>query len=170
MSLELSESLQKTVDALTESFSKKILDVYQSSGRTFVLVDLNSIIEISTFLKENQHFTYLADVFGIDRYTSDDRFEVVYNLISLKNGDRLFVKVRCEEENPEVDSVTSVWQSAGWNEREVYDMFGIKFNNHPDLRRIFMPEDFEYFPLRKEFPLLGIPGSIDLPNSTPDTE
>lgn len=166
----MSESLQKTIDALSDKFSDKIQNIYQSTGRTFVLIDLNSIVEVSKFLKEDQHFTYLADVFGIDRYTSEDRFEVAYNLVSLRNGDRLFLKVRCEEENPEVDSVTSVWESAGWNEREVYDMFGISFKNHPDLRRIYMPEDFEYFPLRKEFPLLGIPGSIDLPSSTPDTE
>jgi NADH-quinone oxidoreductase subunit C len=69
-----------------------------------------------------------------------------------------------------MDSITDVWQSASWMEREVYDMFGVKFNNHPDFRRIFMPEDYNYYPLRKEFPLLGIPGSIELPNTTPDTE
>ena len=102
--------------------------------------------------------------------TSDERFEVVYNLVSMKFGDRIFLKVRCEEENPELDSVSGVWPAANWAEREVYDMFGIHFRNHPDMRRIYMPEDFRYFPLRKEFPLLGIPGSIELPNTTPDSE
>lgn len=170
MSLELSEPLQKAIDGLSESFDDKILDVYQSTGSTFVVVDRESIVEISEYLKNEHHYTYLADVFGIDRYTSEERFEVVYNLISLRDGVRLFLKVRCEEEEPHVDSVTSVWSSANWAEREVYDMFGIRFSNHPDLRRILMPEDFDYFPLRKEFPLLGIPGSIELPNSTPDTE
>lgn len=170
MSLELSEPLQKAIDGLSEKFSDQIKDIYQSTGDTYVVVQKDSITQISKFLKEDHHFTYLADVFGIDRYTSDDRFEVVYNLISLRDGVRLFLKVRCEEENPDVDSVTDIWPSANWAEREVYDMFGIRFNNHPDLRRILMPEDFDYFPLRKEFPLLGIPGSIELPNSTPDTE
>tara|TARA_R110002126_G_scaffold15320_2_gene63075 strand:+ start:4644 stop:5156 length:513 start_codon:yes stop_codon:yes gene_type:complete len=170
MSLELNETLQSVVDGLTELFSDTLIEVYQSSGDTFVRVEADSIVEICKYLKEKQHFIFLCDVFGIDRYTTNERFEVVYNLMNLRTQTRLFVKVRAPEENPSVQSVTSVWKSAGWNEREVYDMFGVKFENHPDLRRIFMPEDFEYFPLRKEFPLLGIPGSLELPNTTPDTE
>lgn len=170
MSLQLSESLQKTVDGLTENFSDKVIEVYQSTGDTFIRVEADAIVEIATYLRDKQHYVYLSDIFGIDRYTSEERFEVVYNLLSLKTGTRVFIKVRCEEENPVVDSVTSVWTAAGWNEREVYDMFGVFFNNHPDLRRIFLPEDFQYFPLRKEFPLLGIPGSIELPSTTPDND
>ena len=170
MSLELNETLQAVVDGLTENFSDKLIEVYQSSGDTFVRVEADSILEISKYLKEKQHFVFLCDVFGNDRYTSDERFEVVYNLMNLRTQTRVFIKVRVEEENPTLESVSSVWKAAGWNEREVYDMFGVRFENHPDLRRIFMPEDFEYFPMRKEFPLLGIPGSIELPNTTPDTE
>lgn len=170
MSLELSEYLQKTVDDLSENFSDNIVDVYQSSGDTFIVIDADSLLSIAKHLKENLHYVYLSDVFGIDRYTSEERFEVVYNLLSLKHHQRLFVKVRCEEENPEVNSVSGIWKAANWFEREVYDMFGVYFRNHPDLRRIYMPEDFEYYPLRKEFPLLGIPGSIELPNTTPDTD
>lgn len=170
MNLELTEHLKQTVDALTENYADKLIEVYQSSGDTFVRIEADAIVEICTYLKEKQHFVYLTDVFGIDRYTSDERFEVVYNLVSLKHGDRIFLKVRCEEENPELDSVSGVWSAANWAEREAYDMFGIRFRNHPDLRRIYMPEDFQYFPLRKEFPLLGIPGSIELPNTTPDSE
>lgn len=170
MSLKLSEPLQKTVDSLTDNFSDKIIEVYQSSGDTFIRVEANSILKIAQHLRDILHYVYLSDVFGIDRYTSEERFEVVYNLLSLKTKARVFVKVRCEEENPEVDSVTGIWPAAGWNEREVYDMFGIHFRNHPDLRRIFLPEDFQYYPLRKEFPLLGIPGSIELPGTTPDND
>ncbi|MEX0823757.1 MAG: NADH-quinone oxidoreductase subunit C [Balneolaceae bacterium] len=170
MSLELSEHLKKTVDDLSESFSEHLIDVYQSTGDTYILIENEAILEVSRHLKEQLGYIYLSDLFGIDRYTSEGRFEVVYNLLSLKHHQRLFLKVRCPEENPEVESVTPIWRAANWNEREVYDMFGIRFKNHPDFRRIFMPEDFEYFPLRKEFPLLGIPGSIELPNTTPDTE
>ena len=170
MSLQLSETLQKTVDGLTENFSDKVIEVYQSTGDTFIRVEADAIVEIATYLRDKLHYVYLSDIFGIDRYTSEERFEVVYNLLSLKTGTRVFIKVRCEEENPVVDSVASVWIAAGWNEREVYDMFGVFFNNHPDLRRIFLPEDFQYFPLRKEFPLLGIPGSIELPSTTPDND
>lgn len=170
MSLKLSKPLQKTVDSLTSEFSDKVIEVYQSSGDTFIRVETDSIVDICQFLKNELHFIYLSDVFGIDRYTSEERFEVVYNLLSLRDVTRVFLKVRCEEENPVVESVSSVWPAANWFEREVYDMFGVNFANHPDLRRVFMPEDFEYFPLRKEFPLLGIPGSIELPSTTPDTD
>lgn len=170
MSLDLSKPLQQTVDSLTKTFLNDIIEIYQSSGDTFIRIEATSLLAISKHLKEELHYIYLSDVFGIDRYTSDERFEVVYNLLSLKHQTRIFVKVRCEEEKPEVESVTSIWPSAGWNEREVFDMFGIHFNNHPDLRRIYLPEDFQYFPLRKEFPLLGIPGSIELPSTTPESE
>lgn len=170
MSLNLSESLQPVIDGLSKDFTEKVIDVYQSSGDTYVRVEADSILEICTYLKETHHFTYLTDIFGIDRYTSDERFEICYNIVSLREGSRLFVKARLEEEDPEIDSTVPVWPAANWAEREAYDMFGIRFRNHPDLRRMYMPEDFQYFPLRKEFPLLGIPGSIELPNTTPDTE
>lgn len=170
MSLELNETLQTVVDGLTEEFPEELIEVYQSSGDTFVRLEADAIVEICKYLKDKHHFLYLIDVFGIDRYTSDERFEIVYNLMNLRVQQRLFVKIRVPEEDPVADSVTEVWPNANWNEREVYDMFGVRFNNHPDHRRIYLPEDFEYFPLRKEFPLLGIPGSIDLPNTTPDPE
>jgi NADH-quinone oxidoreductase subunit C len=170
MSLNLSEPLQKTVDSLSKNFSESLIEVYQSSGDTFIRIEADSLLDVTKHLKEDLHYVYLSDIFGIDRYTSEERFEVVYNLLSLKERTRVFLKVRCEEENPELDSVVPVWKSAGWNEREVYDMFGIHFRNHPDLRRIYLPEDFDYYPLRKEFPLLGIPGSIELPSTTPESE
>ncbi|MGM0546860.1 MAG: NADH-quinone oxidoreductase subunit C [Bacteroidota bacterium] len=170
MDLELSETLQNTVDKLAEHFSDSFIEVYQSTGDTFIRVEADNIVEICKYLKNELHYIYLSDIFGIDRFTSEDRFEVVYNLVSLRDREKLFVKVRLPEENPVMESVTDVWKSASWMEREVYDMFGVKFNNHPDFRRIYMPEDYEYYPMRKEFPLLGIPGSIELPNTTPDTE
>ncbi|HKK45318.1 MAG TPA: NADH-quinone oxidoreductase subunit C [Balneolaceae bacterium] len=170
MDLELSETLQKVVDGLSSEFSETFIGVYQSTGDTFVRVEAEAIVDICRYLKNEQHFIYLTDIFGIDRFTSEERFEVVYDLVSLRDRERLFIKVRLPEENPTVESITDVWKSASWMEREVFDMFGIKFENHPDFRRIYMPEDFDYYPLRKEFPLLGIPGSIELPNTTPDTE
>ncbi len=170
MELDLSPALQKTTNGLTETFSEKIIEVYQTSGDTFIRIPSDSVIEICRYLKDEHRYTFLSDVIGTDRYTSEDRFEVIYNLISLRDRERLFVKVWLPEENPEIESVTSIWKSANWFEREVYDMFGIRFLNHPDHRRIYMPEDYQYFPLRKEFPLLGIPGSIEMPNTTPDKE
>lgn len=170
MSLEPDNSLQRVIDDLTGTFPDKVIEVYHSTGDPFVRVEPSSIVEICSYLKEEHHYIYLVDVFGTDRFASGDRFEVVYNMVSLRDRNRLFLKVWLPEQNPHVDSVTGVWKSANWFERQTFDMFGIRFEGHPDLRRIYMPEDFNYFPLRKEFPLLGIPGSIELPSSTPDTE
>ncbi|SMO41274.1 NADH-quinone oxidoreductase subunit C [Fodinibius sediminis] len=170
MDLELSETLQNVVDGLSEDFTDSFIEVYQSSGDTFIRVEVDAIIDICRYLKNEHHFIYLSDAFGVDRFTSNERFEVVYNLVSLRARQHLFVKVRLPEEGPVLPSVTGIWKSANWMEREIYDMFGIRFTGHPDFRRIFMPEDFDYYPLRKEFPLLGIPGSIELPSTTPDPE
>lgn len=170
MALELNESLQRTIDGLSGQFTEKLIEVYQSSGDTFVRIEADALVDVCNYLKDEHHFVFLTDIAGTDRYTSDERFEVIYNLICLKHQTRLFLKVRCDEESPVLSTVSTVWSSANWMEREVYDMFGVRFDGHPDLRRIFLPEDFDYFPLRKEFPLLGIQGSIELPNTTPDTE
>lgn len=170
MELELSDTLQDVVDGLSENFSDDFIEVYQSSGDTFIRVEADAIVEICRYLKNEKHFIYLTDLFGIDRFTSEERFEIVYNIVSLRDRERLYVKVRLPEEDPVMASITDVWKSASWMEREAYDMFGVRFTDHPDFRRMYMPEDFDYFPLRKEFPLLGIPGSIELPNTTPDTE
>jgi NADH-quinone oxidoreductase subunit C len=170
MALELTDFLQDVVNSLSSDFTDAFVKVYQSTGDTFVRIEPGATLEICGYLKEQHHFIYLADIFGTDRFTSEDRFEVIYNLVSLRNRERLFLKAWLPEENPEIQSVFPVWEAADWYERQVYDMLGITFANHPDMRRIYMPEDFDYFPLRKEFPLLGIPGSIELPSSTPDTE
>jgi NADH-quinone oxidoreductase subunit C len=170
MALELTDFLQSVVDAVSSDFTDEFVKVYQSSGDTFVRIKSAANLEICRYLKEQHHFIYLADIFGTDRFTSEDRFEVIYNLVSLRDRQRLFLKTWLPEENPEIQSVTPLWESADWYERQVYDMLGVIFTNHPDFRRIYMPEDFQYYPLRKEFPLLGIPGSIELPGSTPDTE
>lgn len=170
MALELKESLQKPIDGLSDQFTEKLIEVYQSSGDTFVRIESDALVDVCNYLKEEHHFVFLTDIAGTDRYTSDERFEVIYNLVCMKYQTRLFLKVRCEEESPVLETVSTVWKAANWMEREVYDMFGVRFNGHPDHRRIFLPEDFDYFPLRKEFPLLGIQGSIELPNTTPDAE
>lgn len=158
------------LDDLKNAFGVSVLEVSEHVGDVFVRVSRDTLLPVLSYLKETHRFIYLADLFGVDRFTTDDRFEVVYNLVSLATSTRLFVKTRVPEDEPVLPTATGIWSGANWNEREVYDMFGVRFDGHPDPRRIFMPEDFEYFPLRKEFPLLGIPGSIELPNTTPDPE
>ena len=105
----------------------------------------------------------VIDVCGVDMYRPEGRFEVVYNLYSLTNKKYVRLKVLVDEEDLPVPTVTGVWPGANWHERETYDMFGIVFTGHPDLRRMYMPEEFEYFPLRKDFPPMGIPDSLPLP-------
>jgi len=124
-----------------------------------------SVVKICEFLKSDPalEFLFCEDVTAIDWAKRKDRFTVVYHIYSFKNNFRLRLKADVDESDCAIDSVTSVWKGANWQERETYDMYGIKFNNHPDLRRMYMPEDFEYYPLRKDFPLMGIPGSIPLP-------
>jgi len=123
------------------------------------------VVAVCEFLKTDPELEFLQceDITAIDWATRKNRFTVVYQIYSFKNKSRLRLKADVDNSDPSIDSVTSVWKGANWQERETYDMYGIKFNNHPDLRRMYMPEDFEYHPLRKDFPLMGIPGSIPLP-------
>jgi NADH-quinone oxidoreductase subunit C len=100
-------------------------------------------------------FNFLADVTCVDWYPSDPRFEVVYHLLSISKKERVRLKVRLSEESPVVDSVTSVWPGANYFEREVFDLFGVRFTGHPYLRRLLMPEDWEGHPLRKDYPVEG---------------
>lgn len=123
------------------------------------------IVEVCRFLKSEAdlEFTWCSDVTAIDWAARKDRFTVIYNIFSMKHNFRLRLKCDIDEADCSIDTVTSIWQAANWQERETFDMYGIKFNNHPDLRRMYMPEEFEYYPLRKDFPLMGIPGSLSLP-------
>ena len=123
------------------------------------------VVDVCSFLKSDPdlEYNFCEDITAIDWAKRKDRFTVVYQIYSFKNNFRLRLKADVDESDCSIDSVTSVWKAANWQEREAYDMYGIKFNNHPDLRRMYMPEDFEYYPLRKDFPLMGIPGSIPLP-------
>ncbi|HYE58114.1 MAG TPA: NADH-quinone oxidoreductase subunit C, partial [Rhodothermales bacterium] len=158
----------EAVEALREAFGDAVEEVSEYAGETTVRVDRDRIVDVARFLHDTLGFTYLSDLGGVDRFTEEDRFEVFYNVISFERQKRLRLKIRCDEENPVVPSVTPVWPAANWHEREAWDMFGIRFEGHEDLRRMFMPEDFEYHPLRKEFPLMGIPGSLPLPPNRPE--
>lgn len=113
------------------------------------------IFQVSKFLKQELKFVRLSTVTAVDRYPADPRFEVVYHLHSVERKERLRLKCRVCGDDPVIESVTPVWRSADWYERETFDLFGIKFLNHPDLRRIMMPEDWEGHPLRKNYPVTG---------------
>jgi NADH-quinone oxidoreductase subunit C len=115
----------------------------------------DKIVSICTFLKSERKFVRLSTVTAVDWYPADRRFEVVYHLHSLERNERLRLKCRVGGANPEIDSVTAVWRGADWFEREVFDLFGVRFRNHPDLRRIMLPDDWEGHPLRKDYGVMG---------------
>jgi NADH-quinone oxidoreductase subunit C len=115
----------------------------------------SKIVSVCGFLKYDQRFVRLSTVTGVDRYPAEPRFEVVYHLHSIERNERLRLKCRIPGSDPVIESVTSVWRSANWYERETFDLFGIHFINHPNLKRIMMPEGWEGHPLRKDYPIAG---------------
>ena len=115
----------------------------------------SKIVSVCGFLKFDQSFVRLSSVTAVDRYPAEPRFEVVYHLHSVERKERLRLRCRIDGEAAVIESVTSVWRSANWYEREVFDLFGIRFLNHPDLRRIMMPDDWQGHPLRKDYPITG---------------
>jgi NADH-quinone oxidoreductase subunit C len=113
------------------------------------------ITSVCGYLKYDQKFVRLSSVTAVDRYPTEPRFEVVYHLHSIERNERVRLKCRLPGQDPAIESVTSVWRGANWYEREVFDLFGIRFTGHPDLRRIMMPDDWEGYPLRKDYPITG---------------
>ncbi len=120
-------------------------------------VDRSLLREACVILRDDPNcpFSFISDVTCVDWYPSEPRFEVVYHLLSIAKKERVRLKVRLDGESPVVDSVTSVWPGANYFEREVFDLFGIRFNGHPYLRRLLMPENWEGHPLRKDYPVEG---------------
>lgn len=127
-------------------------------------VPASILVAAMTYLRDEQGFDILTDVSGVDWDKDTPRFSSVYHLLSTRKHVFFRVVTACEgdDESPRVPSLVSVWPAANWHERETYDMFGIRFEGHPDLRRILMWDDYPFFPLRKEFPLAGI--ETDLPD------
>jgi NADH-quinone oxidoreductase subunit C len=119
------------------------------------LLDAERILEVCRYAKSEKDFDYLVDITSIDNYGEDPRFTIVYHLYGYSHRQYLRIKTNVSEEISEVPSVIAVWRTADWHEREIYDMMGIRFRGHPDLRRILMWEGYPYFPLRKDFPLAG---------------
>jgi NADH-quinone oxidoreductase subunit C len=122
-----------------------------------IYVPREVIRQAAALLKDDSTcpFNYLSDITCVDWYPSEPRFEVVYHLLSIPHKERVRLKVRLSGENPALDSLTSVWPGANYFEREVFDLFGVRFNGHPYLRRIMMPETWEGHPLRKDYPVEG---------------
>ena len=141
---------------LKEKFGTALSDPVEFRGEiTLHLSEAGRIKEICAFARSELGFNYLVDISSIDNYGEDPRFEVVYHLYGYGHHLHLRLKTKVSEETPELPTVSDVWRTADWHEREIYDMMGIRFRGHPDLRRILMWEGYPYFPLRKDFPLAG---------------
>lgn len=132
-----------------------ILEAQQALGETTLIADPARIVDLCRYLKDDEKFVRLSSLTAVDWHPAAPRFAVVYHLHSVDPIARVRVKCKVGGENPEIDSVTGVWRSANWYEREVYDLFGIQFRNHPNLVRILMPIDWEGHPLRKDYPVHG---------------
>jgi len=127
---------------------------------TIRLADAGKIAEVCAAAKADLGFDYLVDISSIDNYGDDPRFTVVYHLYGYTHRCSLRLKTDVSEEKCELPTVTGVWRTADWHEREIYDMMGLRFRGHPDLRRILMWDGYPYFPLRKDFPLAGKPSDL----------
>lgn len=148
--------LLEFVEKLREKNAAWVTEVIDAIGEVTVIVPTESIVEICLFLKNEHGFDMLADLCGSDRGPEDDpRFEVNYHLFSTTHHNRLRLKVLLTEDDAKVGSVEPLWKTANWHERETFDLLGIVFENHPDLRRILLPSDFDGHALRKDYPLRG---------------
>jgi NADH-quinone oxidoreductase subunit C len=149
------------LEKVQEKFSADIIETHAFRGDETAIVRPAALLKIAQFLRDTPEldFNFLMDVTAVDylfyaggRVQKEFRFEVVYHFFSLKNNIRLRIKVPVDEKNPEVDTLTALWPSANWYEREVWDMYGIRFNGHPNLKRILMYEEFQGHALRKDYP------------------
>ena len=145
-------------DKLKERFPEEVLDVREFRGQVSVTVRKGRILEICRFLHDDPdlYLDYLVDLCGVDYLgKKENRFEVVYHLYSIRHRHALRLKAEVPERDVRIDSVMPVWVGVSWHERECYDMFGIVFAGHPDPRRVLLPEDWEGYPLRKDYPMKG---------------
>ena len=147
--------VQKTVDALKTKFPEAVAEVIEFRGETTVVIKPESLLTVCQFVKDDPELSYrcLVDLAGVDYYPAEPRFGISYIVFAMGASARIRIKVLINGDDPTVDSVVGVWRNADWYEREAFDMLGIKFNNHPDLRRILMPADWVGYPHRKDYPL-----------------
>ena len=151
---------QELLDLLSKSFGEKIQNETEFRGETSFTIAAGDLHEMAKFCRDELSFDYLLDITSIDNFGEDPRFEIVYHLYSMPHGVHLRLKLRVLEELVAVDTISDIWPTANWHEREAYDMMGIKFTGHPDLRRILMWDGYPFFPLRKDFPLEGLPSEM----------
>ena len=155
MCIRDSKNDTEAVKKIEAKFQDNILLKNSFRDELSLTVTKDSLIEIMTFCKKDLGFDYLVDLTAVDNLGVNPRYEVVYELYSYSDSCHLRIKVGVDESEREVPSVVSLWPTANWHEREAFDMIGVTFSDHPDMRRILMWEGYPYYPLRKDFPLAG---------------
>ena len=148
------------LESLTKVFGAKIQSQTEFRGEMTCTIRAADLREMARLCRDDLSFDYLIDITSIDHFDEEPRFEIVYELYSMTLAVHLRLKLKVPEDTGAVDTVSDIWPTANWHEREIYDMMGIKFKAHPDLRRILMWDGYPYFPLRKEFPLEGLPSEM----------
>ena len=154
---------------IKESRPKAIVSADNIKGDVHIQIKKEDLLEFALFLKTDSRleFDMLSDLFAADYPKRPERIEVIYNFYSIKNNFRVFIKVNSKADETEYPSLTSIYNSANWFEREVYDMFGLKFKNHPDLKRILNPDDWDGYPLLKDYPLRKRPEPEEIKMDAP---
>ena len=155
-------TLPELIETLKTRLGEALVAVVEFRGETTVCVAREKIVELCTFLKKDAGFDMITDLSACDNYGETPRYQVAYQLYSMRDQRTLRVRVGVSEDDATIDTVCKVWRGANWLEREVFDMYGIRFNGHPNLKRILMWEGYPHHPLRKDFPLAGAPA--DLPD------
>jgi NADH-quinone oxidoreductase subunit C len=151
---------QELFNSLEKAFGQKLQNKTEFRSETTYTIAAADLVQIAKFCRDQLSFDYLLDITSIDNFGEEPRFEIVYHLYSMPHAVHLRLKLRLSEEVGALDTVSDIWATANWHEREIYDMMGIKFNGHPDLRRILMWDGYPFFPLRKDFPLAGLPSEM----------
>lgn len=158
---------KKIVNILKQIFPEGIKEINDLYGNEIIMIESDLLLSIVKFLKDKPYeYNMLLDLTCVDYLGEELRFELVYHFFSLPKNRRLRIKIRLSEKDLCIDSLSSVWNNANWLEREVYDMYGVHFKGHPELRRLFMYDGFEGFPLRKDYPLRKRQSMIPLMKKT----
>ena len=147
-------------ESLNKAFEGKLQNKTEFRGEITFTIATSDLRDIAKFCRDELSFDYLLDVTSIDNFGEEPRFEIVYHLYSMPHAAHLRLKLKLSEDEGALDTISDIWPTANWHEREIYDMMGIKFNGHPDLRRILMWDGYPFFPLRKDFPLAGLPSDM----------
>jgi NADH-quinone oxidoreductase subunit C len=150
-----SDATSVIVEKLRGWNAKAVSEVIEFHGETTVVVPRELLRETAEYCRSQLEFNYLSDATSVDRFPVEPRFGVSYHLVSIPKRVKIRLRTRVSGADPTVDSVVPVWPGAGWLEREIYDLMGIRFNGHPDLRRILLPADWEGHPLRRDYPTEG---------------